>query len=161
MLRLFMVILSIALLTTSCGFQLRGTQNSGFIQEPIALLGDAKTPFATVLRELMDEQNIVVSGNADVSIKIIGASQNKRTLSISAQAQSAEYELVKQVQFAVLNDTAGLTLLGNTPIEARRNYISDTRYPAAMADQERSAWYELNKELARRVLARTQQVLNP
>lgn len=147
------------ILASGCGFHLRGAEDSGFVNVPIALSGDTENRFANTLRDVMDDQRVVLSANADVAIRLFKDQQEKRTLSISSQAQSAEYELVKRVTFSVEDTAQKTTLLPRTDLEARRRYVSDTRYPGAMFQQEQDTWEALNREISRRVLARTQRAL--
>ena len=93
-----LLILSLALCLSACGFALRGTEhalNKSFESMRLKTNGGDEAFFADV-RQALKDSDIRLSGDSDNVLEIISTHLEKRTASYSSRAKSAEYELLRQ-----------------------------------------------------------------
>ncbi|MGL9733891.1 MAG: LPS assembly lipoprotein LptE [Symbiopectobacterium sp.] len=106
--RLFMLLLGLAMLvTTSCGFRLRGTTQ--FPSELKVLTLISNDPFGPLTRDIRDQlcaSDIRIEEDAArqdiVSLRILSSTEARDTVSIFQDGTTAEYKLVLTVQAQVL-----------------------------------------------------------
>ena len=153
-----LLILSLALCLSACGFALRGTEhalNKSFESMRLKTNGGDEAFFADV-RQALKDSDIRLSGDSDNVLEIISTHLEKRTASYSSRAKSAEYELIKNINFRFLRH--GKELIPSTQIQARRSYLYRETAAVGKAEEEVLLRQEMDQDLAQRILLALQRV---
>lgn len=153
------LILALALLLGSCGFQLRGAQNSVSSQYDSMRLvtSGSDEPFYSALKQGLQDSGVVISDDALSSLEIINSRNDKRTASYSSRGKSAEYELLKEVTFSFRHD--GKELIAPMLLKARRSYLYRETAAVGKAEEEVLLKQEMDQDLAQRILLALQRTV--
>src|SRR3990167_8348110 len=145
-------LVSLTLLLAACGFQLRGVEHSITSRyESIRLTNSSRDEqFHSTLRQSLKNAGVTLSEDADARLEILGTKAEKRTASYSSRAKSAEFELLKTVNFRFSNH--GRELIGEMPLQARRSYLYRESAAVGKAEEESLLWQENDMELGQRSL---------
>ncbi|HVL01093.1 MAG TPA: LPS assembly lipoprotein LptE [Dongiaceae bacterium] len=152
-------LVSVTLLLTACGFQLRGVEHSIESRyENMRVTNASKDEqFAQTLRQSLKNAGVTLNENASAKVEILSTRNEKRTASYSSRAKSAEFELVKTVTFRFRNDNQ--EVIADMPLQARRSYLYRETAAVGKAEEESLLWQEMNQDLAQRILMALQRTV--
>ncbi len=152
-------LLSLALILASCGFQLRGVQHSiSSRYESVRLVtSGSDEPFFTAMRQQLKNSGVKVSDDAMATLEILSTKKDKRTASYSSRAKSAEFELLKDVEFRFRYDND--ELIAPMTLQARRSYLYRETAAVGKAEEEQLLWQEMDNDLAQRILLALQRTV--
>lgn len=152
-------ILIIALLTTACGYHLRGAYD----------LSGMKTIFLQGGSPALREQLITVlkssSGQltdspekADLVLRIFDDNIDRRVLSLSQRGRSNEIELAGHLEYELLDAKNGV-LVAREPIDFRREYFNDQQDIIAKGNEETVIRNEMYQQVVKTILNRGRAVV--
>lgn len=152
-------ILIIALLTTACGYHLRGAYD----------LSGMKTIFLQGGSPALREQLITVlkssSGQltdspekADLVLRIFDDNIDRRVLSLSQRGRSNEIELAGHLEYELLDAKNGV-LVAREPIDFRREYFNDQQDVIAKNNEETVIRNEMYQQVVKTILNRGRAVV--
>ena len=152
-------ILIIALLTTACGYHLRGAYDlSGM--ETIFLQGGSpalREQLITVLKsssgQLTDSPE-----KADLVLRIFDDNIDRRVLSLSQRGRSNEIELAGHLEYELL-DAKNSVLAAREPINFRREYFNDQQDIIAKGNEETVIRNEMYQQVVQTILNRGRAVV--
>lgn len=161
MLRAIVIVFSLVVMASGCGFQLRGTDTMP--EQLMQARIDAVDPFSPLLRELRPRLQAagVDLDQPEQPARIVISQDELRTevLSVGAQARVREFELVYQLRFRVL-DAEGQLLLANQQLELRREFSFDEAQLLGKAREEEFLRDELYRQMAELIMVRL-SAINP
>jgi len=151
-------VLVLALGLTACGFQLRGSGDSGLPESWRRMALITGNPNAELSREL---QSVFAANGAvwvekqDASYTIkVGPEQfRQRNLSLNAQARAAEFELTLSASFAVF-DAQGLEVIASNKASVIKQMENDPRNVVGKAEEVRILKAEMRTELVHQIVRR-------
>ena len=138
LIRCSLILVVIAALS-ACGFQLRGSDfplRKTF--SSIHVVSDRKDEGLNGALDLvLRSSQIQRNEDSANQLQILSSKTSRRTASYSSRAKSAEYELIKSVEFRLLRDTQDI--IAPMTLEARRSYLY--RETAAVGKAEEETWF--------------------
>ncbi|MGK0499448.1 MAG: LPS-assembly lipoprotein [Oceanicoccus sp.] len=157
------LLLSIMLIISGCGFQLRGAIDLPTGVEPILVSGLSDSdPFSIALLNLLsasgiDADNEIRNGkNYNYQLVIIEKSRDKRTAALGESARVAEYQLAETVEFE-LRDANAKVVLGPSSIVERKIMPNDPNKVVSTNEEEKILRQEMLENLASKL---TRQLSN-
>lgn len=152
-----LALLAVTLILSACGFRLRGTF-------------DATLPFETLHIALpesgelhaMLKRNIEASGKtrvvsdakgAQAVLAVLGDSQQKNILSLSAAGRVREFQLVRTFGFR-LHDAKGQEFLAPATIVIRRDITFSDELVLSKESEESLLWRDIQTDLVQQLLRR-------
>jgi LPS-assembly lipoprotein len=154
------VILVIALLTTACGYHLRGAYDLPKEMKTIFLQGGSPA--------LRDQLNSVLKSSsgqlvdspekADIVLRIFNDGIERRVLSLSERGRSNEIELAGHLEFELLNAKNGV-VVPREPVEFRREYFNDQQDVIAKDNEETVIRNEMYQQVVRTIINRGRAVV--
>ncbi|WP_411725699.1 LPS assembly lipoprotein LptE [Methyloglobulus sp.] len=149
------VILIASLLTTACGYHLRGAYDLPTGMKTIFLQGGSPA-----LREQLNAVLKSSSGRlavspekADIVLRIFKDGIERRALSLSERGRSNEIELEGHLEFEVLDAKNGV-LVAREPINFRREYFNDQQAVIAKDIEETVIRNEMYQQVVRTIINR-------
>ena len=142
-----LVVVGLALLLSGCGFQLRGTGDTGFALSEINL--QARNSYGETvkdLEELLTDSGVNVYSGARYTLDLLREQNRQRTASYTTAARSAEYELTSTLDYEI-RGPQNTTLLQDR-VEVQKVYVHDSSNLIS-SDQEAS---QLRTEMRRELL---------
>lgn len=146
------LILTVITALSACGFQLRGSDIPLRKTFPsIQLVSDARDEGLNNALDLVLRSS-QIKRNADSAnqLQILSSKTRRRTASYNSRAKSAEYELIKTVEFRFRRDNQDI--IAPMTLEARRSYLYRETAAVGKAEEERLLRQEMDDDLARRIL---------
>jgi LPS-assembly lipoprotein len=132
------VLVSIALLVSACGFHLQGrTPLPVDLQTTRVLAEDAQTDFVQGLRRALITSGGKLTDNAERAtgtVRIHRDEVTQKILSVSANNTPREYEMTYTVEFSV--EGAGVELLPSQKVSLTRDYSFDETKLLAKENEE-------------------------
>lgn len=154
------LVILFALLTSACGYHLRGASDLPKSMKSVYLEGGSPT-----LREQFNEVLHSSSGqlaaapeNAEVTIRILKDDIERRVLSLSQRGRSNEIELAGLLEFQLIDAKQGV-LIGNEPVVFRRQYFNDQQDVIAKGNEETVIRKEMYKQAVRTIISRSRSVM--
>lgn len=153
-------ILGIACLLSACGFQLRGTGDSG-TKVPDAwksmhlITGNPNSEFSREVLSRFAANGVQWTdrGVANFSLVLSPERFSRRNLSLSAEARAAEFELTMSAQFTVLNADK-TDAMPQTNVSVIKQMENDPRNVVGKAEEIRLLKIEMRAELAQQIMRR-------
>lgn len=153
-------ILIIALLTTACGYHLRGAYDLSAGMKTIFLQGGSpalREQLITVLKssfgQLTDSPE-----KADLVLRIFDDNIDRRVLSLSQRGRSNEIELAGHLEYELLDAKNGV-LVAREPIDFRREYFNDQQDVIAKNNEETVIRNEMYQQVVKTILNRGRAVV--
>lgn len=151
LIRCSLILVVIAALS-ACGFQLRGSEfplRKTF--SSIHVVSDGKDEgLNNALDLVLRSSQIKRNEDSANQLQILSSKTTRRTASYSSRAKSAEYELIKTVEFRFLRDNQDI--IAPMTLEARRSYLYRETAAVGKAEEERLLRQEMDNDLAQRIL---------
>ncbi|RUO66557.1 hypothetical protein CWI77_04195 [Pseudidiomarina planktonica] len=145
-----MLVLGFSLVLASCGFQLRDDYQLPASLQQAKLSAPQFSEFAKVMRERLVLAGVeLVEKDSPVTIRINNDQLDRRTLSLSASGQVAEYELIYRVRYELLQEQREPQQF---ELEVYRDYQDDPNFALAKTREREILVGEMREEAARRVL---------
>lgn len=145
-----MLVLGFSLVLASCGFHLRDDYQLPPSLQQAKLSAPQFSEFAEVMRERLLLAGVeLVDKDAPVTIRIDNDHLDRRTLSLSASGQVAEYELIYRVRYELLQEQREPRQF---ELEVYRDYQDDPNFALAKTREREILVGEMRQEAARRVL---------
>ena len=146
----------------ACGFQLRGSRPDAKLEfSSVHLEAVSGSPLDRELRTaILAQGNTVLATDrksADVTLRILKESQEKKVLTINAQGQVREYSLLYRINFDVI-DKDNNRLLEPTEL-ALQTFMSYSESQAlAKETEERLIYNDLRADAVSQIMRRLSQV---
>ena len=145
------------LLTTSCGFQLRGSYGLSESLRPIYIDARGGGAVAAELRDLLRRNESTLTADpaeATTRLVIVSENRDRQILSIGDSANVDEYQLRVRVEWKLEDREREDPLIGVTRLEERDDYVFDPTAVLSKQEEEGALYERMSQNLARRILAR-------
>ena len=147
-----------ALLTTACGFHLRGTSDFSTAYVKAVFLDDraAVPDVARIIRRDLGASGISLANQADYSELVVVLEkheQDRRIVAVNERGQAAEYELSEKIIYS-FRDRKGIVVVGPETAVAERVTLHDVNRVVSTASEERLLRQEMSHALAQQILRR-------
>lgn len=151
-------LIAAALLTSACGFHLRGQSEHAQAQVKSVYL-DAKATNGEVLRKL--RRDLKASGvtltskpsEAELVVSLGKEESERRVISVGYLGRAAEYQLSSSISYS-FRDKSGETVLGPELATAERVYLHDVDRVVSTANQQAEIQQNINDNIAGQILRR-------
>jgi LPS-assembly lipoprotein len=155
-----LIVASLALLLTACGFHLQGSTSLPENGRRVYLVtADELTPFAVELRRMIERSGgriVRASAEADTVLRIERDRSGRRVLSVSARNTPQEYEVFYLVEYTV--DRGGKQVVELQPIELVRNLSFDEAQLLAKDREEAILRDAMARDLAMLIVRRLESL---
>ncbi len=156
----YTLILGISCLLGACGFQLRGTGNSGTAfpetwKSMNLVTGNPNGEFSRDVTALFAANGVqwTDSTSAKFSLVLSPESVNQRNISLNSEARVAEIELSMSSQFTVL-DASSAEVMPLTTVSVIKQMENDPRNVVGKDGEMRLIQAEMRTELAEQIMRR-------
>lgn len=155
--RLVLVIVSSLLLSLSaCGFTLRGSEQAAMPMQTLALVyPGGRYPLAVHLRDALNARGVTVPSEAssnELALQLSGEQLNRRALTLNNRGGAGQYELILQIQAAVLRD--GNIIAGPETLEVTGSFYEDTANISGSNNGVEQTLEDMRHELAEQIVRR-------
>lgn len=152
------VLTALILITSACGWQLRGVVVLPDSMQVMALESQANNRFTQRLRQQLEFNGVSFPEDAQANVRLlIQAIEIKRlTLSVNSLGQAAEYELTATLNARLLNLSNDSDI--GWQITGRRTFNNDVNSVIGTQSEEVSQRQELENDLIRKLMIRLQKV---
>ena len=147
-------------LTTACGWQLRGALNVDGLESLHVSARNLRSDFVKELKYSLDNQGVEIvdsTTDAQYSMVVLTERSDRRVASVGSSARAAEYLLIEEVEFLVLDKT-GQELLPATSLRSERSLAFDENQVIGKTDEANLIRKELRRDLVRQVTSRLQHL---
>jgi LPS-assembly lipoprotein len=155
--RLLLVIGSSLLLTLfACGFTLRGSEQAAMPMQTLALVyPGGRYPLAVHVRDALTANGVMVPSEAspdELALQLSGEQLNRRALTLNNRGGAGQYELILQIQAAVLRD--GNIIAGPEALEVTGSFYEDTANISGSNNGVEQTLDDMRRELADQIVRR-------
>jgi LPS-assembly lipoprotein len=150
-----LVVLIAAVLTTACGYHLRGAYDLPKGMKSIFLQGGSPA-LRSQLNDVLKSSSGQLAPSpekADIVLRIFKDEIQRRVLSLSERGRSNEIELAGHLEFEVLDAKNGV-LVAREPIDFRREYFNDQQDVIAKDNEETVIRAEMYQQVVRAIINR-------
>jgi len=154
------VILIMALLSSACGYHLRGP-----LELPAGLKNVYLEGGSVQLREqfkrTMDESSVPLANSPETAgliVKIYDEDNHRRVLSLSSGGIANDFELSYRFDYELL-DSKNKVLMPRQPIEIKREYFNDQVAIIAKGNEESTIRAEMYQQAVRSIVNRARVAL--
>lgn len=159
--RACVIALALTLLISGCGFQLRGKVDLPSNIDSVHVSGTkSDSDLAQKLRALLRGNDIPVVSSptpSSLSIVLLDAEAERRTLSLDSRARAAEYLLSERVRFEI-RGTGGKVLLEAQDLEERRVMSNDPDNVVGKNEEEQLLRENMQESLAAQIARQLRQL---
>lgn len=143
-----------ALLLTSCGWQLRGTQiQEGPLPRIAVVSDDNYSPMARTLRETWQQHSGDETRSGPLyTVQILEENVDRRAVTYTASGAPAQYEMTLELVYAVRGSGAAEEIQPRS-ITTHRLFDFDPRNVVAKSEEERVLLEQMRQQLAQRLLS--------
>ncbi|MGM7318645.1 LPS-assembly lipoprotein LptE [Idiomarina sp. ST10R2A5] len=153
-LNLVLILVLIATLT-GCGFQLRGNYQLPETLQSVSLKSKVSKELNEHMQQRFAHSGITLSDEAQpITVHLTSDKLERRTLSLFESGQVAEYELLYQVNYQLIQNQR---LLLERTIEVARDYQDDPNFALAKTREREMLVDEMRAEASRLIL---QQIIS-
>lgn len=147
--------LSLAVVLSACGFQLRGTGSFDFAVKELRFSSDDRmAPLAQALQERLQAQGVSLSQSAEYSLHLGREEQSRRTVSFTAGTRNAEHLLTSSVRYEIRH--ASLPALISEQAEVQRSLAYNENHVSASSEEANLLREEMRQELVMQLMMRLQ-----
>jgi LPS-assembly lipoprotein len=145
----------IALLTTACGYHLRGSYGLPANVKTIFLQGGSPALREQLITVLKSSSGQLTESpeKADIVIRVFSDDIDRRVLSLSQRGRSNEIELAGHLEYELL-DAKNEVLVAREPIEFRREYFNDQQDVIAKGNEETVIRNEMYQQAVKAIINR-------
>tara|TARA_R110002072_G_scaffold59158_5_gene150760 strand:+ start:31952 stop:32551 length:600 start_codon:yes stop_codon:yes gene_type:complete len=146
----------IALLLSSCGFQLRGSGGYDLSVESVSILAsNSRSELADELEDTLKSIGVEVNptNDAEYMIRLSSETTSRRPVASSGNITVSEYEVRVQAVFSVVS-AQGKELIPDTALTAERIYSFDTSNFVGNAEEESVLVEEMRQDIAGQLVRR-------
>lgn len=153
-------LLTLILLTSACGYQLRGSIDLPEGLKSIYLQGASAQLRKTIQKTLKSSGGQLVENieQAGLVVQIIKEKMDRRVLSLSSTGRASEYEIIYTLDYNLL-DTEGKTLSKMQKIEINKNYFNNQEQVLGKDNEERVIKEEMYRRAVQTIVNRSRVVL--
>ena len=158
--RIKLAIILIALLTTACGYHLRGGYDLPKGIKSIYLDGGSPLLREQLLSVLKSSSGQLAASpeKADAIIRIYNEDIERRVLSLSGRGRSNDIELAGHLEFQLIDNKKGV-LIQREPVDFRREYFNDQQDVIAKGNEEVVIKKEMYTQAVRTIISRSRAAL--
>ena len=156
----FTLVLGIACLLTSCGFQLRGSGSTSAAlpvswQSMYLVTGNPNSEFSRAVRTVFTTNGVTWAAREDANYSLqLGPERLSQTnLSLNNEARVSQIELTMRSNFSVL-DADGREVMPDSNGTVIRQMDNDPRNAQGMGEEVRILKSEMRTELAQQIIRR-------
>lgn len=154
----WLLLLSVAVALSACGFHLRGKPNLPF--KSIYLNVPVNSPMGLQLKRYLKASGIVVTDNkkdAEAIFQLLSESQEQKILTLSTVGQVSEYVLYKRATFSV-TDPKGKVLVPPSEIVLKRNISYNEQQALAKQAETVLLYNDMQTDLVQQILRRMEAI---
>ena len=152
-----LLLIGLSALISACGFQLRGTGDMQFGLNEIGLTArNAYGETTKLTRDGLEDNGVRVTDSAPYTLSLVREDQSSRTVSYTSNAQGAESEITKTLEYAILGKN-NQTLMSNK-LEVQRSYITDSNNIAGSSESQGQLSGEMTAAIVQQLLGRIQMI---
>lgn len=158
MIKRSLALIALTGLLGACGFQLRGTGETGrlALSELNLSARNAYGETQRLLRRQLEASGVKVYPGAPYELVLARESEKQRTASYTSSARSVEYELTTTLEYELLD--ARKQLLGNNELEVQKVYVHDQNNITASTQEAQQLREEMRREMVQQLMLRLQQL---
>lgn len=146
-------------LLVGCGFHLRGAVDVPESLRTVFVTGEnPHSPIVMDVQRSMRASGVKLTSSAAAApytVYISSESEEKRSISVDAQAAAAEFQLRHSINFE-LRDPKGNALVGPDQLIGERVFLNDITNVVGKRDEERLIREEMRRQLAAQIMRRYQ-----
>lgn len=154
------VILTLALLSSACGYHLRGALELPAGLKNVYLEGGS-AQLRDQFKRAMEISSVQLSNspeNAGIIVKIFDEDSRRRVLSLSSGGIANDFELSYRFDYELL-DSKNKVLMPRQPVEIKREYYNDQLAIIAKGNEEAVIREEMYQQAVRTVVNRARVAL--
>lgn len=154
----YIVLSALVLITTACGWQLRGVTDLPASVKVMTLDSQANNRFTQRLKQQLEFNGVVFPSDASANVRLYIApiAIDKLTLSVNALGQAAEYEINATLTARLIQLEQGTQK--EWQIEGRRVFSNNIDSVLATQSEEKVQRQELENDLIRQLMNRLNKV---
>jgi LPS-assembly lipoprotein len=153
-------VLIVVLLSTACGYHLRGAYDLPKGMKSVFIQGGSpalREQLKTVMN-LSSGQLAATPDKADVVLRVFKDDIERRVLSLSERGRSNDIELAGHLEYSVLDAKNGV-LVEREPVDFRREYFNDQQDVIAKDNEETVIRKEMYQQVVRTIINRSRAAL--
>ncbi|NRA23353.1 MAG: hypothetical protein HRU08_02560 [Oleispira sp.] len=150
----FFVLSTLVILTSACGWHLRGITQLPVSVQIMTLESQASNRFTQRLKQQLSFNGVVFPSDASANVRLIIApiAVKRLTLAVNNLGQAAEYELNAQLKVRLIQLEEGTDV--EWQISGRRVFSNDINSVIATQSEEKTQRQELENDLIRKLMNR-------
>ena len=152
-----LLLIGLSALISACGFQLRGTGEAQFALQEIGL--SARNAYGATVKQTrkgLENSGVTVTDRAPYTLSLTREEQSSRSISFTSNAQGAEKEITKTLEYQILGKNR-VPLLGSQ-LEVQRTYITDENNIAGAGEAAIQVEGEMTRAMVQQLLGRIQMI---
>lgn len=150
-----LALIGLTVVLTACGFQLRGLGDTQFaLKELDVSARNAYGQTVSDLERVLSDNGVNVHPGAAYKLIIIREIQDRRTISYTSVARSAEYELISSLDYEI-RSADNLLLIGDTA-SVRKVYLHDENNLIGSDLEAQQLITEMRRDMIQRLVQRLQ-----
>lgn len=150
-----MCVVALLAILTGCGFQFRGNYQLPDTLQRVSLESQVSSELSDHMQQRFAHSGIQVAKTQQpITVRLVSDKLERRTLSLFESGQVAEYELLYQVHYQLVQNRQ---LLLERTVEVARDYQDDPNFALAKTREREMLVDEMRAEASRLVL---QQIIS-
>lgn len=147
------LLITIALGLTACGFQLRGQYKFDF--DSLKLAGMEKTEVYRIMDLQLETNGLKVNEGkkAPLRLNLIREKRDRSVITFSASGRALEVRLTYDLQYSV-TDKNGDYLIATTDLTQRRDLTYNDNQLLSSENEESGLYQEMEQDMARQIVTR-------
>lgn len=149
------IVVVCAMLLSSCGFQLRGSDQAAMPMDTLALTyPGGRYPLADMLRDALAARDVTVPAETGdhLHLQLTAERLNRRALTLNNRGGAGQYELILQVDAYVL--VSGQLIAGPETLEVTGSFYEDTANISGSNNGVEQTLDDMRRELADQIVRR-------
>ncbi len=153
-------LLTLLLLTSACGYQLRGSIDLPEGLKHIYLQSGSAQLQQTMRKTLKSSDGQLVSSidQAKLVVQVLKEKMHKRVLSLSSTGRASEYEIIYKLEFNLVSPSGNI-LSKAQRIEIKKDYFNNQEQILGKNNEEKVIKDEIYRKAVRTILNRSRVIL--